>query len=143
MESLPFDDESFDVVLSAGSLSYGNNEIVMNEIYRVVKPGGMFICVDSLNHNPIYRFNRWLQYLRKQRSLSTIEQMPDQTLVQAYGRKFGKVTANYFGSLTWATPLLNIFMRPEDVARFSDKIDEMVKVSKSAFKIVMVAEKNG
>ena len=37
MEKLPFDDESFDVVCSAGSLSYGDNEVVMSEIYRVLK----------------------------------------------------------------------------------------------------------
>ena len=40
MEALPFDNESFDVVCSAGSLSYGDNDMVMNEIYRVLKRGG-------------------------------------------------------------------------------------------------------
>ena len=141
MEALPFADGVFDLVLSAGSLSYGDNEIVMNEIYRVSKAGGKFICVDSLNHNPIYRFNRWLQYLRKQRSRSTIERMPGQRLVESYKQKFGKATAWYFGSVTWAVPVLNIFMRPENVARFSDKIDNLLNVSKSAFKFVMVVEK--
>ena len=37
MENLPFNDKSFDVVCVAGSLSYGDNETVMNEIYRVLK----------------------------------------------------------------------------------------------------------
>ena len=59
MEALPFEDESFDVVCSAGSLSYGDNLVVMNEIFRVLRGGGgRFICVDSLNHNPIYKVNR-------------------------------------------------------------------------------------
>ena len=40
MEKLPFNNESFDVVCSAGSLSYGDNAVVMNEIYRVLKQGG-------------------------------------------------------------------------------------------------------
>jgi len=40
MEKLPFTNESFDVVCSAGSLSYGDNTMVMNEIYRVLKQGG-------------------------------------------------------------------------------------------------------
>ena len=40
MEKLPFNNESFDVVCSAGSLSYGDNTVVMNEIYRVLKQGG-------------------------------------------------------------------------------------------------------
>jgi ubiquinone/menaquinone biosynthesis C-methylase UbiE len=40
MEKLPFKNESFDVICSAGSLSYGDNNRVMNEIYRVLKFGG-------------------------------------------------------------------------------------------------------
>ena len=44
MEKLPFDSESFDVVCSAGSLSYGDNTVVMNEIYRVLKQGGGNDC---------------------------------------------------------------------------------------------------
>ncbi len=44
MEKLPFNNESFDVVCSAGSLSYGDNDVVMNEIYRVLKQGGGDDC---------------------------------------------------------------------------------------------------
>ena len=40
MEKLPFKNESFDVICSAGSLSYGDNNRVINEIYRVLKLGG-------------------------------------------------------------------------------------------------------
>lgn len=59
MESLPFEASSFDVITSAGSLSYGDPQVVDAEIRRVLRPGGMLICVDSLNHNPVYRANRW------------------------------------------------------------------------------------
>ena len=54
MEKLPFKNESFDVICSAGSLSYGDNNRVMNEIYRVLKFGGCVVLVVSLNDNPIY-----------------------------------------------------------------------------------------
>ena len=64
MEKLPFNNESFDVVCSAGSLSYGDNDTVLNEIHRVLKPDGAFIAIDSLNNNPIYRFNRYMHYLK-------------------------------------------------------------------------------
>jgi ubiquinone/menaquinone biosynthesis C-methylase UbiE len=40
MESLPFEDSSLDAVVSAGSLSYGDNLKVLGEIYRVLKVGG-------------------------------------------------------------------------------------------------------
>ena len=141
MESLPFDDGSFDIVLSAGSLSYGDNTIVRDEIYRVLKKGGKFICVDSLNHNPIYRFNRWVQYLRKQRSLSTILQMPTRQLIKSYETKFGKLEDRYYGSVSWAAPLLSLLFGAATASRISDRIDALLGVSNSAFKFVMVVEK--
>ena len=141
MEALPFGDAEFDLVCSAGSLSYGDNDVVMREIYRVLKPGGRFVCVDSLDHNPVYRLNRWIQYRRGRRTRSTIERMPTQSLVRRYGEKFGRVRAKYFGSITWAVPVLKIFLGDTTAARFSARIDRLVRVSKSAFKLVMVAEK--
>jgi ubiquinone/menaquinone biosynthesis C-methylase UbiE/glycosyltransferase involved in cell wall biosynthesis len=141
MEALPFADGAFDLVVSAGSLSYGDNQIVMDEIYRVLDSGGKFICVDSLNHSPIYRLNRWIQYLRGLRTRSTIERMPTQALVRQYGQKFGQVRSQYFGSITWSMPLLKIFLADETFARISARIDRLVGVSKSAFKLVMVADK--
>lgn len=142
MESLPFADAEFDVVCSAGSLSYGENRIVMQEIYRVLKPGGRFICVDSLNHNPIYRLNRWIQYRRGQRTRSTIERMPTLQMIQSYREKFGRVGTHYFGSVIWLTPLLSVFMPDRSVGEFCSKIDSSLGISKSAFKFVMVAEKS-
>ena len=59
MEILPFDNEIFDIVACAGGLSYGNNKLVLNEIHRVLKQNGIFICIDSLNENPIYKLNRY------------------------------------------------------------------------------------
>lgn len=72
MESLPFESGSFDVVACAGSLSYGEPALVDAEIRRVLRAGGTFICVDSLNHNPVYRLNRWLHYKRGERTRSTL-----------------------------------------------------------------------
>ena len=40
MEKLPFKNESFDIICCADGLSYGDNNKVMNEIYRVLKVGG-------------------------------------------------------------------------------------------------------
>ena len=66
--SLPFENESFNVVTSSGSLSYGDATKVDSEIRRVIKPSGFFICVDSLNNNPVYRLNRFIHYLKKERT---------------------------------------------------------------------------
>ncbi len=142
MEALPFEDEAFDVVLCAGSLSYGDNDTVMNEIFRVLKPGGSFVCVDSLDHNPVYRLNRWIQYLRGRRTRSTIAQMPTLRLIRAYETRFGRVQTWFFGSITWLAPLLGVFLSPARVGMICDRFDTAFEISRSAFKFVMVAEKS-
>jgi len=84
IEDLPFPKHSFDVVACAGGLSYGDNQLVLQHIYRVLKPGGYFICVDSLNHSPIYRANRFFHYLRGKRTLSTLKRMTTTALIARY-----------------------------------------------------------
>ena len=42
MEKLSFKNESFDIICCADSLSYGDNNKVMNEIYRVLKVGACY-----------------------------------------------------------------------------------------------------
>jgi ubiquinone/menaquinone biosynthesis C-methylase UbiE len=140
MESLPFDDSSFDVITSAGSLSYGDPYMVDTEIRRVLRPGGMLICVDSLNHNPVYRANRWLHYLRGNRSNSTLKRMPDLQRIMALGEGFSSVNVRYFGALSYAMPVVARFFGGNCAQAASDRIDQLVGVKRSAFKFVLVAQ---
>jgi ubiquinone/menaquinone biosynthesis C-methylase UbiE len=141
MESLPFEDASFDAVVSAGSLSYGDNLKVLEEIYRVLKIGGVFISVDSLNHNPVYRFNRYRHYLKKERTKSTLKRLPNLNLISMYGDKFKKVEVEFFGSITWLMPILTKFINEEKASELSKFFDKKFRIKKSAFKFVMVAWK--
>ncbi|MBF0610267.1 MAG: class I SAM-dependent methyltransferase [Magnetococcales bacterium] len=139
MEVLPFADELFDVVTCAGSLSYGDNTLVMEEIHRVLKPGGVFICVDSLDHNLIYRLNRWIHYLTGNRTFSTLQRMPTISLIERYGRRFGSVEVRYFGMVSWLMPVIVFLFGGKFASRLSDWVDGVFGVHKSAFKFVMVA----
>jgi len=139
MESLPFETSSFDVIASAGSLSYGDPYLVDAEISRVLRPGGMLICVDSLNHNPVYRANRWLHYLRGNRSKSTIKHMPDLARIRALGGGFSSVDVRYFGALSFAMPFVARFLGENTAQAASDRIDHLLGVRRSAFKFVLVA----
>ena len=141
MEKLPFPDASFDVVVSAGSLSYGDVVLVMNELKRILRPGGIFICVDYLNHNPIYKLNRWVHYLRGNRTISTLERMPTVELIKLYGDLFKVEELKFFGSISWLMPLVNLFFKESFAAELTDRFDSFVKVRRSAFKFVMVAKK--
>jgi ubiquinone/menaquinone biosynthesis C-methylase UbiE len=138
MELLPFGNETFDVVCSAGSLSYGDNQIVMNEVNRVLKPGGKLIMVDSLHENPLYIINRWTGYFRGTRSLSTIKRMPTLKLIYRYKEKFNIEELLFFGSLTWLSPFLSLFFSERLVTRIIDKFDILINVKRSAFKFVAV-----
>lgn len=141
MEFLPFDDEVFDLVTSAGSLSYGDNQLVMREVYRVLKPEGHFLCVDSLNHNIIYRLNRWIRYILKDRTKSTLSRMPTLSLIDDYDNLFGECEVRFFGSLVWLAPILRKILGRNKTGRLMEFLDQVIGVKKSAFKFVMVCKK--
>jgi len=141
MESLPFADKSFDIVCSAGSLSYGDNILVMNEIYRVLKQHGSFIAIDSLNNNPVFRLNRFIHFLFGNRSKSTLLRMPNIKLIDKYKFLFGSIEVYYFGSLTWLYPFLNLFFNKKQIKKISNDFDQKLKIKKSAFKFTMRATK--
>ncbi len=140
MEALPFADDSFDVVACAGSLSYGSPVLVDSEIRRVLRAGGLFICVDSLNHNPIYRFNRLIHCYRGTRTRSTVERMPGLSRIRQISRYFLTVEAHYFGALSFVMPLLSRVIGGERARLFSDYVDRIVRVKRSAFKFVLIAK---
>jgi len=141
IEKLPFEGASFDIVANAGSLSYGDNDIVMNEIHRVLKTGGVFIAVDSLNNNPIYRFNRYVHYLKGKRSLSVIMRTPDLKLLRKYERKFGKIETQFFGAISFLMPLMIKVFGGSISTKISDGVDRVFSIKRSAFKFALIAEK--
>ena len=142
MENLPFDSESFDLVVCAGGLSYGCNKIVMQQILRVLKPNGHFVSVDTLNHNPIYIINRIFHFLLNHRTLSTLVRMPTFGLIRNYSLSFGsQAHVRYYGSFLFLLMPLSLIL-PENwlasVSLFLDKINPLAFLS---FKYVMVIQK--
>lgn len=141
LEFLPFVDQSFDFVFSAGVLSYGDNDRVMREIHRVLKTGGKYICVDSLNNNPIYRLNRWLHFLKGSRSKSTLARMPSLKMLEDYKEFFGLAKIYYFGSISWMMPLVAWATSQNFAFYLSHRFDKLINCRSSAFKFIMIAEK--
>lgn len=141
MEKLPYENNRFDAVVIAGSLSYGDANIVDKEISRVLKPGGVFLCVDSLNENYIYRTNRYLQYLMQKRSRLTIENMPDFKRINAMKKLYKKTTIQYFGKLSWFCIILESIIGGKKSKKFSDYIDNRISINSLAFKFVLIAIK--
>ncbi len=140
IEKLPFKDESFDLVASAGSLSYGNSFKVDKEIRRVLKPGGFFICVDSLNNNLIYKINRYFHYLKGGRSKITLKNMPSYRRIESLKEKYSNVDVKYFGSISYFMPLFSLIFGYKKSKNISDSIDKKFSIKKSAFKFVLIAK---
>lgn len=140
MEMLPFVSSSFDVVACAGSLSYGDADLVDAEVRRVLRPGGVFLCVDTLNHNPIFRFNRWLHFLRGLRTKSTLVRMPTLERIRSISRGFQELEVRYFGSITYLLPLLASTLGEVRAASISNWIDRVFRVKGSAFKFVIAVK---
>ena len=99
------------------------------------------IAVDSLNGNPIYRLNRYMHYLKGNRSKSTLIRMPTISLIDKYTEKFGHVEVRFFGAITWAFPLLSKVLSEHALTKFSNWIDAKFKIKGSAFKFVIMLVK--
>ena len=141
MENLPFNNNSFDVVASAGSLSYGSKKIVDKEIFRILRPKGIFICVDSLNNNPIYRFNRFQNYLRGKRTKSVILNCPNLKRIKSYHQNYEHIDVKFFGKISFLAPLLNKFFGGAQTVKISNYVDKLNYFNGLSFKFVMVAVK--
>lgn len=130
----------FDHVVSAGALSYGRQAKIIEMLSQHVRPGGCFIAVDSWNHNPVYRWNRWRHVQKGARSLSTIQNMPDKKLIAALCQHFD-VKLYYFGGLSFLIPLLKRILSPSQQAGFLKLTDRILPMRLMAFKIVIIAIK--
>lgn len=140
IEEIPLLANSTDVVVSAGSLSYGDHEKVKKEIFRVLKPGGSLIVIDSLNHNLIYRMNRFVHYKRGNRSLSTLMRMPNQESIRGLMKPFKEVKIMYFGSYLWLTILLSKVIGITGARKIENKLEKYFPSKLGAFKFVLVCK---
>lgn len=142
-ESLQLEDNSFDIVTCAGSLSYLDYSRVLAEINRILKVEGVFICVDSLNHNPMYRFNRWIHYLLGDRTKSTLLRMPTMGIFDDFEREIGPVVCRSFhGIFSFLIPLLKPLLGASTTGRVLDYLDLSFPALRSqAFKFVAVVQK--
>lgn len=142
VESLPFPDESFEIVTCAGSLSYIDHNIFIKEVKRVLKPGGKFIVIDSFNHNIFYRLNRYLHFIKGNRTFSTLTRMPNYKLLKFIKHEFQVIEVQYYGIFLFAVPFLKLFLGSKKISVLISRLDNFFSfLKKYSFKIIMVAVK--
>ena len=140
--SISFENDSFDVIMCIGSLSYLDQSNIHLEFYRLLKPNGYVILLDSLNHNIFYRLNRLIQVLLGKRSFYTYKNMPDVNTIERFGKNFDNVNTIYFGKFDWLFPMLSLFLNINICLRLINKLDSRLFYSKKwAFKFVAIRKK--
>ena len=142
MEKIPLKDNSCDVVVSAGSISYGSKDLVRSEIFRLLKPGGYLIIVDSLNNNLFYTTNRYLRYLFGNRSKSTLRNMYKFSDFEKFKSNYDIKEINFFGSIIWIVPIIKFFLSDDMINKVINRFDSLINVKKSAFKFTLVLRKH-
>lgn len=143
-ERLPLPDHSVDLVTCAGGLSYVDLDRLLAELARVLRPGGALVAVDSFNHNPIYRLNRYWHYLRGRRSASTLRRMPSRRTLAAFRRIFPDLQVQYFGTITFLMPVVRRVVGADRAARLSAWFDRHFAFAREgAFKIVIHGRRPG
>jgi SAM-dependent methyltransferase len=141
MESIPINDCTFDFIVCCNVLSYGNPVMVNNEIYRLLKPGGSLLIMDSLNHNYIYRLNRRIHYYRGNRTKSTLKRVPSIQRIQEFSKRFESNMCFYFGSYYWIVIPLKFLLGQRIAFRFNEIFENIRPSGLSSFKFILVCEK--
>lgn len=141
-EELPFGKETFQIVTCVGSLSYLSLPKFLKETHRVLEPGGYFVCVDSLNHNPVYRLNRSIQWILRRRALSTLQRMPTLKTIAELQRHFCDSRISYHGSLAFVAPVLRPFFGERLASQWLDGLNDRTPVLRRwAFKFAFCGQK--
>jgi ubiquinone/menaquinone biosynthesis C-methylase UbiE len=99
-ETLGFDDNCFDLIITNGSLSYLDLQKAFSEMARVLKPEGYVIGVDTIGHNPVLNLNRRVRLKISQRtkwSIDHILKKSDYDITKSY---FNNVEFNFFNLTT-------------------------------------------
>lgn len=136
--ALPIRSSSVDLVASAGALSYADPRVLDSQLLRILKPGGNLIVVDSLNHNPIFRINRYAHYLRGNRTKATLRRIPTMSRIVALGRHFAHFDLEFFGASSPVLPVARRILGAQRAEEYLSRADRGIP-DRLAFKFVLLA----
>jgi ubiquinone/menaquinone biosynthesis C-methylase UbiE len=137
MEAIPLPAAKFDVIVSAGSLSYVDFQELSGEIRRLLKKDGALILIDSLNHNPVYRLNRFVRFLLKQRSYSTLLRMPTMGTINSFRGSFMVTEIRFFGAYLWFLAPLSKMLPAALIKTIDLFLQKRFPSGKNSFKFVL------
>jgi ubiquinone/menaquinone biosynthesis C-methylase UbiE len=138
MSSIKLPDNSFDLIVANGSLSYANHKNTIAEMHRLLRPGGTIIIMDSLNHNPIFILNRLIRYLRGERTFSTLLRIPRIGTLRRISNRFEYTQRWSYGGYVWLVPILESFVGLDKCYRIIARIESKKSFSRYRFKFLLI-----
>ena len=145
-EQSPWNDNSFDVIFSKSVIEHFKDpDILVHEAYRLLKPGGIFICM-----TPSWKHSFKEQFYIDHTRYTPFTRHSLQTICELSGFE-SKCTYLYQLPLLWKFPILHIFRRLLNVLNlpykpfseyniWSTNINKIIRFSKEAM-LICIAKK--
>jgi len=141
-EKMDFLDNHFDVIFDGGTFSSLDLRKAYPELFRVLKPKGILIGIETFGHNPFTNLKRKInKFIGKRTSWATEHIFQTKDLKEAE-KYFNEIKVYYFHLISWlAFPFLNlpggkIFLKILEVVE--KPFLKIPFLGKYAFKVVFV-----
>ena len=141
-EKTKFKKDTFNIIYGTGILHHLNIKICLDEINRILKPGGKFLFIEPLGTNPAINFYRKLT----PKSRSEDEHPLNNQDFYLIRNIFTKVKIKYYGFLTLI--FFPVYKSPESsiIFKFLQKVDQFlfrfIIFRKFAWSVLIIAEKD-
>lgn len=99
-EDLSFDDDSFDLSVCAGLMSFVDFDRTAAELSRVTRRDGTVVIMDTLGHNPIARMGRKRRLVHGETTHFQVENIMTCNHIDRLRAHFGSVDVHTFDLLT-------------------------------------------
>ena len=141
-EKTKFKNNRFDIIYGTGILHHLNLKACLDEIERILKPGGKFVFIEPLGTNPV--INLYRKLTPKSRS---VDEHPlvnnDFKLIQ---NKFSKINIKYYGFLTLIFFPFYRSLKNSFIFKVLKNLDQyLFKINffkKFAWSVLIIAQKN-
>tara|TARA_B100001093_G_scaffold190057_1_gene182624 strand:+ start:324 stop:1067 length:744 start_codon:yes stop_codon:yes gene_type:complete len=141
-EQTKFNSNNFDIVYGTGILHHLDMSMCLDEIKRVLKPGGKFIFIEPLGTNPLINFYRKLTPKSRSKDEHPLVKL-DFDLIE---KKFINTQLKYYGFLTLIFFPFYKSPKKSNIFKFLKTIDQFLfKLNifkKFAWSVLIIAQKN-